>query len=151
LLDNIPCTPPVKQSLSLEEVRRLYNTECSEPVVRKAALFSCLSGLRISDILNLKWDNVCSYADGGHYLDFECVKTKRQTKVPIGEDAYALIMPKSTDEYVFEGFNRSMTYGVMQQWLKACGITKHITFHCFRHHLLSYSLKISSLYEYLYK
>lgn len=26
-----------------------------------------------------------------------------------------------------------MTYGVMQQWLKASGITKHITFHCSRH------------------
>ena len=144
LLDNIPCTPPVKQSLSLEEVRRLYNTECSEPVVRKAALFSCLSGLRISDILNLKWNNVCSYADGGHYLDFECVKTKRQTKVPIGEDAYALIMPKTTDEYVFEGFSRSMTYGVMQQWLKASGITKHITFHCFRHTYASLQLEMGT-------
>lgn len=53
LLDNIPCTIPVKQSLSLEEVRKLYNSECSVPVVRKAAIFSCLSGLRISDILNL--------------------------------------------------------------------------------------------------
>lgn len=42
-------------------------------------------------------------------------------------------MPKTTDEYVFEGFSRSMTYGVMQQWLKASGITKHITFHVARH------------------
>ena len=42
-------------------------------------------------------------------------------------------MPKNTDEYVFEGFSKSMTYGVMQQWLKASGITKHITLHCFRH------------------
>ena len=33
LLDNIPCTIPVKQSLSLEEVRKLYNSECSVPVV----------------------------------------------------------------------------------------------------------------------
>lgn len=43
----------------------------------------------------------------------------------------------------------------MNQYLKdvaeVCGIEKNITFHCFRHHLLSYSLKISSLYEYLYK
>ncbi len=70
LLENIPCTPPIKQSLTLEEVRRLYNSECSVPVVRKAALFSCLSGLRISDILNLKWENIRTYADGGYYLDF---------------------------------------------------------------------------------
>ena len=29
-------------------------------VVRKAALFSCLTGLRISDILRLKWENIFS-------------------------------------------------------------------------------------------
>ena len=26
-----------------------------------------------------------------------------------------------------------MTYRVMQDWIKECGIKKHITFHCFRH------------------
>ena len=32
-----------------------------------------------------------------------------------------------------------------------CLIKKNLTTHVARHHLLSYSLKISSLYEYLYK
>lgn len=31
-----------------------------------------------------------------------------------------------------------------------CGIRKNLTFHCFRYYLLSYQLKISSLYESLY-
>lgn len=53
-------------------------------------------------------------------------------------------MPKTTDEYVFEGFSRSMTYGVMQQWLKASGITKHITFHCFRHTYASLQLEMGT-------
>ena len=104
LLENISCTTPVKQSLTLEEVRRMYSTECSVPVVRKAALFSCLTGLRISDILRLKWENIRSYADGGYYLDFICVKTKCQTQVPIGDDAYALIHPKNNRTYIFQGF-----------------------------------------------
>lgn len=144
LLENIPCTTPVKQSLSLEEVRLLYNSECSVPVVRKAALFSCLSGLRISDILNLKWENVQTYADGGHYLDFECVKTKRQTQIPIGDDAFAIIQPKTNSTYIFDGFNRNMTYHIMQEWLKKCGITKHITFHCFRHTYASLQLELGT-------
>lgn len=100
----------------------MYSTECSVPVVRKAALFSCLTGLRISDILRLKWENIRSYADGGYYLDFICVKTKCQTQVPIGDDAYALIHPKTNRTYIFQGFKRTMTYGVMQNWLKECGI-----------------------------
>lgn len=144
LLDNIPCTIPVKQSLSLEEVRKLYNSECSVPVVRKAAIFSCLSGLRISDILNLKWENIQTYADGGHYLDFKCVKTQRQTQVPIGDDAYELIQPQTTDKYIFSGFNRTMTYRVMQDWIKECGIKKHITFHCFRHTYASLQLELGT-------
>ena len=144
LLDNIPCTIPVKQSLSLEEVRKLYNSECSVPVVRKAAIFSCLSGLRISDILNLKWENIQTYADGGHYLDFKCVKTQRQTQVPIGDDAYELIQPQTTDKYIFSGFNRTMTYRVMQDWIKECGINKHITFHCFRHTYASLQLELGT-------
>ena len=134
----------VKQSLSLEEVRKLYNSECSVPVVRKAAIFSCLSGLRISDILNLKWENIQTYADGGHYLDFKCVKTQRQTQVPIGDDAYELIQPQTTDKYIFSGFNRTMTYRVMQDWIKECGIKKHITFHCFRHTYASLQLELGT-------
>ena len=144
LLENISCTTPVKQSLTLEEVRRMYATECSIPVVRKAALFSCLTGLRISDILRLKWENIRSYADGGYYLDFICVKTKCQTQVPIGDDAYALIHPKTNRTYIFQGFKRAMTYGVMQSWLKECGIEKHITFHCFRHTYASLQLELGT-------
>ena len=123
----------------------MYATECSIPVVRKAALFSCLTGLRISDILRLKWENIRSYADGGYYLDFICVKTKCQTQVPIGDDAYALIHPKTNRTYIFQGFKRTMTYGVMQSWLKECGIEKHITFHCLSHSKFFYLLNISEL------
>lgn len=43
-----------------------------------------------------------TYADGGHYLDFKCVKTQRQTQVPIGDDAYELIQPQTTDKYIFQ-------------------------------------------------
>ena len=32
----------------------------------------------------------------------------------------------------------------MQQWLKACGITKHITFHCFRHTYASLQLEMGT-------
>lgn len=80
----------------------------------------------------------------GHYLDFKCVKTQRQTQVPIGDDAYELIQPQTTDKYIFSGFNRTMTYRVMQDWIKECGIKKHITFHCFRHTYASLQLELGT-------
>ena len=133
LLDAIPTLPTVKEYLTLAELREVYATDCDNPAMKKAIVFSCLSGLRLSDILNLKWKDVRTYADGGHYLDFECIKTKRQTIVPIGQEAYDLILPRTSGN-VFEGFTRNMANNDMQKWLlEEVGITKHITFHCFRH------------------
>ena len=142
-LENIPCVPTTKESLTLEEVRAMFNTPCRIPVLRRAAVFSCMSGLRISDILNLKWENIRTYADGGLYLDFICVKTKRQTKVPISKEAYDLVQPE-TGTHVFEGLKKSMTYDTMSTWLKSCGIQKHITFHGFRHTYASLQLELGT-------
>lgn len=145
MLDNIPCKETTKNSLSLDEVRMLSASECEIPVIRRAAIFSCLSGLRISDILNLKWENIRNYADGTKYLDFICVKTKRQTIVPISTEAYELLEPENqTSNSVFDGFKREMSYNEMQDWLKECGIKKHITFHCFRHTYASLLLELGS-------
>jgi len=132
-LEGISCTPTVRNHLTLEELRQVYNTDCVFPVMKKAIVFSCLSGLRLSDIINLKWDNFRTYADGGRYIDFICAKTDRQTTVPISEEAYEVVQPQE-GEFVFEGFNRDMINNYMKIWLKEeVGITKHITFHCFRH------------------
>jgi integrase len=142
-LENISYVPTTKESLTLNEVRALYNTPCKYDVLRKAAVFSCMCGLRISDILNLKWENVRTYADGGLYLDFICVKTKRQTIVPISKEAYKLILPKKTEK-VFEGLKRNMTFKEMSSWMEQAGIKKHITFHGFRHTYASLQLELGS-------
>ena len=43
-----------REFLTLEEVKMLANTPCEKPVIRTAALFSCLTGLRISDIWKIQ-------------------------------------------------------------------------------------------------
>lgn len=132
-LKPIPWTNPVREHLTLEELRRVYNTPCATPVLKKAILFSCMTGLRLSDILNLRWEDFRSYSDGGIYLEFLCAKTDRQTVIPISDEAFALIQPP-TAKRVFDGLNRVMINKAMHKWLtEKVGITKHITFHCFRH------------------
>src|SRR5574344_79701 len=148
-LDYIKWVPTVKESLTLEEVRSLFHTPCSIPVMKKAIIFSCLSGLRRSDIINLKWSNIRKYADGGRYVQFICQKTKVQTTVPISDEAYELLLPETdeqpkSDEHVFDGFTKEMSNNEMRVWLKDSGINKHITFHCFRHTYASLQLELGT-------
>ena len=41
--------------LTIEEVQRLAQTECEYPAIKRAFLFSCLTGLRRSDVIRLTW------------------------------------------------------------------------------------------------
>lgn len=53
-LNSIEETKVHKNYLTLEEVKRQANTPCRFDVLRRASLFSCLTGLRISDPISLK-------------------------------------------------------------------------------------------------
>jgi site-specific recombinase XerD len=59
-------------------------------------------------------------------------KTDAEALNPISQEAYELCGEKSTG-LVFKGFKKTMLQNILPVWLKAAGITKHITFHCFRH------------------
>ena len=62
-------------------------------------------------------------------------KTKGVEYTPISEQAYELCGERLDDNrLVFEGLpNPSWISSPLERWIKAAGITKHITFHCFRH------------------
>ena len=53
-LDSIETTDVKKEYLTLDEVKLLAKTPCYDyPILKTASLFSCMTGLRISDILKL--------------------------------------------------------------------------------------------------
>jgi len=131
-LDKIETLDTRRQFLTIDEVRALYDTDCKEPVLKSASLFSCLTGLRISDILALKWDNIEKYPDGGYCLRLRTEKTDAETLNPISDEAYELCGTPGTG-LVFKGLKRTMLQSVLPKWLEEAGIKKHITFHCFRH------------------
>ncbi|MDR1679687.1 MAG: site-specific integrase [Prevotellaceae bacterium] len=131
-LDKIETKDTRREFLTAEEVQALYNTPCREPVLKAASLFSCLTGLRFSDILALKWENLETYPDGGHCIRLRTEKTDAEVINPISQEAYDLCGEKSTG-LVFKGFKKTMLQHILPKWLQAAGITKHITFHCFRH------------------
>ena len=65
-----------REFLTLEEVNKLVNTPCNDALLKKAAIFSCLTGLRFSDIQKLTWKEVEFIEGEGSFLRFTQQKTK---------------------------------------------------------------------------
>lgn len=132
---------PIKQAetrrnfLTIEELNRLVRTECNNPLLKRVAIFSALTGLRFSDLKNLVWGEIHHSIETGYTIQFTQQKTKGVEVLPISEQAYSLLgEAKDATNKVFEG----LTYSAYEnkhlyQWIGAAGITKDITFHCFRH------------------
>ena len=123
-----------REYLTLEELNQLAATPCDSEILKRAALFSALTGLRHSDIKQLKWRDIVK--DKEHYqLHFTQQKTKGVEYMPISVQAYLLCGERGdADRLVFEGLqDPSWINRPVKRWIEASGITKHITFHCFRH------------------
>lgn len=132
---------PIKQAetqrnfLTIEELNKLVKTECANPLMKKAALFSALTGLRFSDINKLVWGELEYIEGNGYFIKFKQQKTKGAEMLPISEQAFNLLgeRKKPTDK-VFEGLNYSAYENKhLAKWIGLAGIEKDITFHCFRH------------------
>ena len=129
-----------REHLTLDELNKLVKTPCNYVLLKRAALFSALTGLRFSDIKKMTWGEL-EYINGqGYFLNFNQKKTKGVEVLPISEQAYGFTegaenpkdMPQ--DKHVLEGLKYSAYNNKhLFQWIGAAGITKNITFHCFRH------------------
>ena len=131
-LEPIAAVSGRREFLTLEEVRMLADTPCDVPDLKNASLFSCLTGLRISDILALTWSNIVKAQDGGWCIRIRTEKTDTEATLPLTDEAYQLCGEPSTG-LVFKNLRRYYTHAPLKEWVKSAGITKHITFHCFRH------------------
>jgi integrase len=125
----------MRNFLTQEELYALVKTECQNPLLKRVALFSAVTGLRFSDIKKLKWDEFEYSEDKGGYLYFKQKKTEKVERIPISDEAIQLMGERrDKNENVFEGLEYSAYNNKhLYQWIGASGITKDITFHCFRH------------------
>lgn len=126
---------PEREFLTLEELQAVVKAECEIPQLKTAFIFSCLTGLRWSDINKLLWSEVQHSNDMGYYIRFRQKKTKGAETLPISEQAFGLLGERQgKDERVFKGLKYSAWHNLkLQQWVMRAGITKTITFHCARH------------------
>lgn len=124
-----------REFLTLEELQKVANTDCELPQVKKAFIFSALTGLRWSDIEKMKWSEIQHSNEMGYYIRFRQKKTKGAETLPISEQAVQLLGDrKDPTDKVFQGLHYSAWTNLkLQQWMMNAGISKTITFHCARH------------------
>jgi integrase len=134
-----------RESLELDELRTLAQTECAMPVLKQAGLFSALTGLRFSDIHAMTWGQLRPATGGGYNFHFKQKKMKRVEYLPISEDAVNLCGPRGADDAkVFQKLVYSSIHKPLKDWIAASGVTRHISFHCFRHTFACLQLELGS-------
>lgn len=125
----------IRGHLTEAELKALISTDCECKEIREAFLFSCLCGLRWSDINALRWQDI--RASGNVWqIETRMAKTQGLLYLPLSEQAKAFIperADKALSDRVFTLPSLSKAERVLKKWVESAGINKHITFHCGRH------------------
>lgn len=124
-----------REYLTLDEVKKLAAAECRLPVLKRMFLFSCLTGLRWSDVSTLTWGEVQDF-NGKTRIIFKQEKTNGLEYMDLNPQAADLMGKPSSDnpdEPVFGMKYYDTVNTDLQRWCLRAGVDKHITFHSGRH------------------
>lgn len=138
--------------LQKSDVMRLMAMRMNDREAEQARLmfvFSCFTGLAISDMENLEYRHIQTAADGQKYIRKERQKTKVEFVVPLHPIAEAIInhcrkeQERSEEHLTVKEkgdrliFHRDCSRSVMDTKLsivgKACGIRQRLSYHMARH------------------
>lgn len=144
-VENFKAEEGTRMYLSIDEVRKLAQTVCEYPRIKAAFLFSCLTGLRRSDVLRITWGDVHQQGEFTRII-FRQKKTQGQEYLDITPQAAELMGERGkSNELVFQDIHSpSITNKAVQEWVLRAGIDKKITFHCGRHTFATMMLDIGT-------
>jgi len=135
-----------REFLTLEELIAVSKAHCTNATLKRMFLFSCLTGLRWSDIEKLKWSEIQHSENLGHFIRFRQKKTNGAETLPISDEARELLEEQGEpDKKIFTGLkygNWNKTH--LKDWMTEAGITKKITFHCARHTYATLQLSLGT-------
>ena len=125
----------MREYLTLEELQRAMPVPCFRDDVKKAFMFSCFTGLRLSDVRSLTWSEISLGTDGKtKFVRTRMQKTQSLINLPLSQEALSCLRETETpNEPIFNLPSVSNIELNLSKWLQDAGITKHITFHCARH------------------
>lgn len=123
--------------LTADELRLLAETPYNEGYqIKEAFLFSCLTGLRISDVLQVRYQDIVEGV-----LQYRQQKSNRQFHyLPLSEQTKLLLStlrPDPKGELLFWQLKRKIgatqRLSLLEKWVSSSGINKHVTWHVGRH------------------
>ncbi len=125
---------PKREYLTLSELKELVKVDCRYPMLKNTFLFSCITGMRWSDINKMVWSEVRKQGEG-YRIVFKQKKTGGQEYLDINQQARDYLGEEGNPEdRVFKGLKYSAWHNIeLNKWMMKAGITKDITFHCARH------------------
>jgi len=131
---SIKTTEIKKQYLTIDEIDKLLTTPYPESLTAtescKAFEFSLRTGLRRSDLINLRFDDI---RDGKLYIKQQKTQTVEQKTLTPGALRIIEEQRLKNSDRVFNLSNPSAITANIKAWIKLAGITKAITFHNARH------------------
>ena len=132
--------------LSVREVQALADTEIPGELgaeIRRAFLFACYTGLRISDLKSLKWGDI--ERDPLQIIKRQ-QKTRHAVHIPLKEIAWNIIDDGEAhhpDDKVFAclGNTKSQTNQYLLKWAAKAGVTKPVGWHTARRTFATWELE----------
>lgn len=134
--------------LSVEQIKTLEATPCKHPAIIAAFLFSCFTGLRISDLEALSDGDI--QQDGDRVtVRYKMQKTQKWERLTLGAQALKYLKEatelnsdrKAGDDKIFLFPSRGWCSGILRAWGAAAGIPFNLGFHCGRHSFAVLSLQ----------
>ena len=120
-----------KDILTLEELKSLAATPTESSEVKRAFLFSCVTGLRWCDIKALTWQSINFDTN---QMSIEQSKTGEEITTPLNSTAVKLLgEAKEVNDTIFVLPTANGANKTVKAWVKRAKINKAITWHNARH------------------
>lgn len=116
--------------LTQDEIQKIIDTDFFDEETKNAFLFSCYTGLRVSDIMVLKWKHIKN-----NKIHLTQTKTKNAVYIPLNSNALNILeKQKHNEEFVFNLSEHPASINrTSKKLFKKAEINKKVHFHCARH------------------